>query len=274
MRVRRLLSQPAVVFVRWIDEHEKSASSLKTPWSNYMKSLKFTSLCFVFLIGCSDSNTSAAPTDMGTDSSIGADQDGMPVQDMNTEDMQREDMTVQDMSEDDMSVGDMSADQAADMTPEDMPADQATDMTPEDMPSDQAVDMSEDMADPFEGRPIGQCVASSDCPSNPNGAFCNRTLPGGSCGGCGIDSHCDDECFNGVCVTTCQSNSDCPPGLSCTGAGRCGAMMCVNGQCPDSLFGCSASNRCERIDCSDDAGVCPNGTTCTSGLCVEDRALN
>jgi hypothetical protein len=234
-----------------------------------MKLPKLTALLLLFLFGCSDSETSPTPTDMGTDSSVVADQDVMPVQDMaaqdmQAEDMQREDMSVQDMSVDDMSVDDMSVDQATDMT-EDMSVDQSADMT---------VDMTQDMADPFEGRPIGQCVASSDCPSNPNGAFCNRTLPGGSCGGCGIDSHCDDECFNGVCVTTCQTNTDCPPGLSCTGAGRCGAMMCVNGQCPDSLFGCSASNRCERVDCSDDAGVCPTGTTCTSGLCVEDRALN
>lgn len=232
-----------------------------------MKFPTIIAMLFGFLIGCSDSETSPKPTDMGTDSSIEPDQDGMTVQDMTAQDMQVEDMTAQDMAVQDMAVQDMAAPDMPleDMPVEDMSVDQAVDMT---------LDMPQDMADPFEGRPIGQCVESSDCPTNPNGAFCNRTLPGGSCGGCGIDSHCDDECFNGVCVTTCQTNTDCPPGLSCTGAGRCGAMMCVNGQCPDSLFGCSASNRCERIDCSDDAGVCPNGTTCTSGLCVEDRALN
>lgn len=240
-----------------------------------MKCSKFTSLFFVFLIGCSDSDTSPTPTDMGTDSSIVADQDGMPAQDMKTEDMHPKDMNTGDMRQEDMRAQDMSeADMSVeDMSLEDMSVDQAADMT-EDMAVDQAVDLSEDMADPFEGRPIGQCVVSSDCPSNPNGAFCNQTLPGGSCGGCGIDAHCDDECFNGVCVTTCQTNSDCPPGLSCTGAGRCGAMLCVNGQCPDSLFGCSASNRCERIDCSTDSSICPAGTICTQGLCIESRVLN
>ncbi len=139
------------------------------------------------------------------------------------------------------------------------------------------VDMAdEDMnpfVDPYPDRPLGQCVVASDCPENPNGKVCNQLLPGGSCGACDAfnDLYCDDTCFNGTCITTCQDTDDCPPGLSCTN-GRCGAALCVNNICPVPWFECSASNRCQRISCSDGA-ECPDGTQCVSGLCMEQRML-
>jgi hypothetical protein len=143
------------------------------------------------------------------------------------------------------------------------------------------VDMGEDMTpdmdvfvDPYPNRPLGQCVVDADCPENPNGKVCNQLLPGGSCGACDAfnDLYCDDTCFNGTCITTCQDTEDCPPGLSCSN-GRCGATSCVDGTCPIPWFGCSASDRCQRISCEQNTNICPEGTECVSGLCMEKRML-
>lgn len=127
-------------------------------------------------------------------------------------------------------------------------------------------------ADPYAGRPTGQCTVSADCPENPNGKSCNRLLPGGSCGQCGNDTACDDTCQVGTCVTTCNSDDECAPGLRCTGTGRCGAIRCQNDVCPVPLFGCSGSGLCTRVDCSNGES-CPSDTTCTAGVCIEDRSL-
>ncbi len=131
--------------------------------------------------------------------------------------------------------------------------------------------------DPYADRPLGQCTVNADCPNGPQGRICNRVLPGGSCGGCGNDSHCpvDTSCVEGVgsCAQDCTTTNDCAPGLSCGATGRCGAMLCVDGACPVPLFGCSASNRCQRVSCTVQAD-CPAMTTCISGLCIEDRQTN
>jgi len=190
------------------------------------------------------------PTDMGT--VRGPDQGTTGEAGPEVDRGSGQDMSLEDMSDADAGGElDMGADQGAD-----------EDMEPEDMGS----------ADPFEGRPIGQCAVSADCPDNPNGKICNRLLPGGSCGGCGNDNVCDDECFVGTCVTTCGSDTDCAPGLRCTSAGRCGAVRCTNGTCPVPLFGCSESGLCQRVDCSG-GETCPADTTCVSGVCIEDRAM-
>lgn len=134
-----------------------------------------------------------------------------------------------------------------------------------------------DMADAFAGRPIGQCTADDDCPVGPNGQMCSRALPGGACLGCGSDTDCPDgtSCsMFGACVGDCTSDDDCAPGLECLGSGRCAALACVAGTCPVPLFGCSDSDRCERIDCADNAASCPAQTTCVDGICIEDRALD
>lgn len=137
------------------------------------------------------------------------------------------------------------------------------------------MDAGMDTGDPYATRPLGQCAVNSDCPENPNGKMCNRMLPGGSCGNCDAfnDQFCDDTCFNGTCVTTCDVDDDCAPGLRCTAAGRCGAVACVNDVCPVPLFGCSDSGLCTRVACDADPSVCPSGTTCLLGVCIEDRQL-
>ena len=129
-------------------------------------------------------------------------------------------------------------------------------------------------ADPFAGRPLGQCATDSDCPVGPLGQDCSEALPGGACLGCGSDAHCPGTtvCSDfGTCVTECSTDEECPPGLECKGTGRCGAVACVNGTCPVSLFGCSASELCARIDCSGDPTLCPAGTACNGGWCIEMR---
>lgn len=154
-------------------------------------------------------------------------------------------------------------------------ADSGDDMGLVDLGSDATVDAGNDVGDPYASRPVGQCAVSADCPTNPNGKDCNRLLPGGSCGACDAfnDLYCDDTCFSGTCVTTCATTDECPPGLRCTGSGRCAAQPCLDDVCPVPMFGCSASGLCQRIDCSADSSVCPVNTTCSSGLCIEDRQL-
>ncbi len=157
--------------------------------------------------------------------------------------------------------------------PEDLGGDatETSDAEPSDAePSDAGVD-------PYEGRPIGQCVENADCPVGPGGQMCSRALPGGVCLGCGDDTHCPGTTtcsMFAACVTECADDADCPPGTECGGTGRCGAIDCVNDACPVPLFGCNDSGRCERVDCSDDAGVCPDRTTCIDGRCIENRALD
>lgn len=128
--------------------------------------------------------------------------------------------------------------------------------------------------DAYADRPAGQCVQNSDCPTTPNGQNCNRSFPGGSCSGCGTDAHCPNDtiCHVGTCVKECNSPTECPPGLYCLSSGRCGASWCVDNACPINLFGCSASNKCERKSC-DTPTDCPDQTTCVSGVCIENRSI-
>ena len=165
--------------------------------------------------------------------------------------------------------------QVVDMGGDAQITDAGQDMSLADVGSDASVDAASDVGDPYASRPVGQCAVSADCPTNPNGKDCNRLLPGGSCGACDAvnDQYCDDTCFSGTCVTTCETNDDCPAGLRCTGSGRCAAQPCLDDLCPVPMFGCSASGFCQRIDCSADANICPANTTCLSGLCIEDRQL-
>ncbi len=226
-----------------------------------MKYRIFFSALLLVLSACSDDDTSGPP-----DASAAADMtaDAIPT----------------DLGEVD---GGVEEDQGAMVTDMTVLVDAATDMdkandmsVAPDATTDSGVDAAVDMAiaDPYAGRPLGQCVVNDDCPENPNGKLCNRNLPGGSCGFCGNDSVCDDECFNGTCITTCGETEDCPPGLRCTGTGRCAAERCDSGVCPVPLFGCSESDFCTRIDCSNDPNSCPSGTTCVDELCIEDRMLN
>ena len=152
-----------------------------------------------------------------------------------------------------------------------------TDAAPVDDLGGQSVDAAvspDAVVDPYEGGPLGQCITDDMCPDGPNGANCSRALPGGACLGCGDDAHCPASatCMFGTCVTECNDDTDCPPGLNCTSRGRCSARSCVDGICPVSFFVCGDNDRCARASCADGAG-CPEGSSCTDGWCIEDRAL-
>jgi hypothetical protein len=130
-----------------------------------------------------------------------------------------------------------------------------------------------DTDDPYSGRPLGQCVVNDDCPLNALGErLCLRSTPGGVCSGCGTADHCpaDTDCNSGTCVAACDFDDDCPPGMLCSGMGRCIVQSCAQDICPTPLFGCNASDYCQRAVCP---GACPPYTTCVDGLCIEDRAL-
>lgn len=129
--------------------------------------------------------------------------------------------------------------------------------------------------DPFEGRPPGQCTTSSECPGEMT--VCHVSFPGGSCATCVNDSDCPSGRTCNIyraCVTECSSNEECPLGLRCLSSGQCAALPCSSdSDCP-ALYACAdVLNQCERIDCSADATVCPGGTTCSGGRCMEDRQL-
>lgn len=188
------------------------------------------------------------------------------------------DVATEDVADDaDTSASDTGADTDPADTSTDVAEDAASDTSPDTGSPDAQTDASPDTgADPYAGRPLGQCTSDSDCPSGTGGSSCSEGLPGGACMGCGEDTHCPDgaTCSQfGVCTWDCSTDEDCAPGLECTTGGRCAAMLCDNGQCPVALFGCNDSDRCARIECADDASVCPDGTTCTDGWCIEDRAL-
>ncbi len=158
-------------------------------------------------------------------------------------------------------------------TKTDASSDSGTDVSAGDTGNEDAVseDVQVDLGDPYQGRPTGQCKQRSDCPNN---AECG-SIPGGVCLNCAAnDANCtgDAICSQfGACIVECQSEADCAPGLSCSGAGRCGAKRCQQGVCPDVLFGCSQSGLCERKGCAADPTVCDPGTVCVEDRCVLDR---
>src|SRR5690554_921155 len=147
------------------------------------------------------------------------------------------------------------------------------DAVAEDSVAEDATDVS--FEDPYEGRPPGQCTTSSECPGEMT--VCHVSFPGGSCATCVNDSDCPSGRTCNIyraCVTECSSNEECPLGLRCLSSGQCAALPCSSdSDCP-VLYACAdVLNQCERIDCSADATVCPGGTTCSGGRCMEDRQL-
>lgn len=177
----------------------------------------------------------------------------------------------------DTSATDTSVDVEPVDTSSDAAVDVAADVVQDTRPDTRSSDAEADTgADRYAGRPLGQCTSDSDCPSGTATSYCSKGLPGGACMSCGEDTHCPGgaTCSQfGVCTWDCTTDDDCAPGLECTSGGRCGAIRCNNGQCPVALFGCNDSDRCARIECPNDPSVCPDGTTCTDGWCIEDRAL-
>jgi hypothetical protein len=245
-------------------------------------------LALLLLASCTDDPANPAAPDMtATPGDMTADLtpdpsdqgDDLAAPDMNTPDLIAEDMPTQDMSTLDMNTPDMQVDMSSDMT-SDMEVDQPVDMAPQDMASVEdmmvAPDMAPDMMtpqDPYVGRPTGQCDVSGDCGAE---GSCSRTAPGGICNG--PPSICEAlpgsySANFGACQRDCSDTDDCPPGLTCNGQGVCIIQRCAANVCPTPLFGCTQSGLCTRVDCS--AGqTCPGGTTCTRGLCIEDRELN
>ena len=118
-------------------------------------------------------------------------------------------------------------------------------------------------------RPPGQCASDADCPGM---STCTAAAPGGICIGCATLADCPqstDECSGfGACRRACDQDEDCPRGQGCARTGFCRILACVEGRCPDELFGCNSSELCERRPCSDDLS-CVSGSTCVRGLCIE-----
>src|SRR5690554_2921969 len=250
-------------------------------------------LCIILLclssLACSDDSSGAnnANEDVlsdvsGADTNAGDAKDDVdPPMDAVAEDTRDDtaDEDIADAVEDEDATDAVEDEDATDAVEEDA-ADAVEDIADAVEDEDTADAVEEDTADisaedPYEGRPLGQCTQSSDCPESPMGATCSRALPGGACMGCGNDSHCPSnaECLFGNCVVECSSVDDCAPGLRCLGSGRCEAINCEDSsECP-SLFVCGSLGQCERADCAADATICPDATTCISGRCIEDRAL-
>jgi hypothetical protein len=224
-------------------------------------------LSVVCWIGCSDSKSSETQSDarpVALDASISADMHllaidsavGMATLDLGTieVDMQTVDHGV---------VQDLSF--------------ESTDMAVEALNDFELVDRevtpAADASEPLVARDsIGQCAVNDDCPASALGAgSCSRALPGGACLGCAGDAQCpgDSECSNfGACVSPCNANAECAPGLICLRTGRCAAQSCIDGLCPDPRFTCSESNQCARASCADDQD-CYTGMFCLDRLCVQ-----
>lgn len=171
----------------------------------------------------------------------------------------------------DMSV-DMSVDMTADMAPaEDMAIEEDLGDLPQDMTSMEE-DMSTELDMTFPSRPAGQCTATADC--GDANLTCSRQAVGGICQGpCDACDNIPDaytySCVQGSCVRDCASDDDCSLGRYCTGSGRCAIERCVDNVCPTPLFGCTSPDGvCQRFSC-DAMTPCPQGTTCTNGVCIE-----
>jgi hypothetical protein len=231
-------------------------------------------LFLVLLIACDENSANNGASDMDVTDAVTDTQADDAVTQHDSATDAHEDTEAADTTD---AASDSSSDTAVDTGNADTSTEDASDArdTEQDTGEDTA-DNTADTGDAFAGRPLGQCTQNSDCPDGPNGQVCSEALPGGACQGCGSDADCPAiaSCSQfGTCVGDCSEDSDCAPGLYCTASGRCAAQSCVNGECPVPLFGCSDSDRCKRIDCSTDATLCPEDTTCTNGWCIEDRAL-
>ncbi len=240
----------------------------------------FLSLFFcvfvVFSAGCSSED--ATSVNNKNESDVAIETDVEVIVDSGNQDTSTNDTgTV----EKDVAVDmDVDADRDAENTETDVSTSDVSDDVHADVEDDTSDDVSEDTdvpvasEDPYEDHPMGQCNENLECEIMVGGyRSCTRTAPGGLCAGCG-DGECGNmaECKFGTCQATCTSKTDCAPGLICLSGGTCGIERCVKNVCPTPMFGCTASGFCERKACEKQAD-CPTLTTCTSGLCIEDRQL-
>ena len=230
----------------------------------------------VVWVACADS----ASDDSSSEAADAADSSSQTSDDTSGDGTSSDDQaTTDDATDTDTDSTDTDSTDTTDETSTDT-GDDTSDSSDDDTDSTDSTDTTDtpDEATPavdsFADRPLGQCVEDIDCKAQNDLMYCNRTHPGGVCLGCGTDDQCPGEtiCYVGSCVQECGELSDCPPGLYCTGAGRCGASWCVDNACADALYGCGETGRCARAACSG-AAECPAETTCTDGLCIEDREL-
>jgi len=222
----------------------------------------------VVWVACADS----ASDDTSSEAADAADSSSQTTDDASGDGTSTDDQQTTD----DATGNDTDATDTTDETSTDT-GDDTSDSSDDDTDSTDTTDTPDEATpavDSFADRPLGQCVEDIDCKAQNDLMYCNRAHPGGVCLGCGTDDQCPGEtiCYVGSCVQECSDLVDCPPGLYCTSAGRCGASWCVDDTCTDSLYGCGETGRCARAACSG-AADCPAETTCTDGLCIEDREL-
>lgn len=248
----------------------------------------WTTILFVFVVlaaACSSESGSSKDNNHGSDASEVEDVHGgqKDVATDTEQDVEEEgsDISTTDTS-DDVQDNDVSDDVTETDTSDDVQDDVEEDTS--DASTDEDIEEQNDVAedtdapstseDPYEDRPQGQCNEALDCEVMAGGSrSCTRTAPGGLCAGCG-DGDCGSmaECKFGTCQAICTSKEDCAPGLTCLSGGTCGIERCVNNVCPTPMFGCTASGYCERVACTQQSD-CPALTTCTKGLCIENRQL-
>ncbi len=252
----------------------------------------WTTILFIFVVvsstGCSSESGSSKNNSQGADVSVEQDAhsggdtasydastDGKDV------DSEQKDVTtdIEQADTDDTTDTDDSATDASDDVAHDVEEDTSDASTNDDDVRDpvdaaEEADVPVNNDDPYKDRPMGQCTETLECEIMASGfRSCTRTAPGGLCSGCG-DNDCGvmAECKFGTCQAVCTTKADCAPGLTCLSGGTCGIERCVNNVCPTPMFGCTASGFCERVACTQQAD-CPELTTCTDGLCIEDRQL-
>lgn len=246
------------------------------------------------LAGCSsDSVSSKNNNSIDTESDVAVEADTSSESDVKVEDADssQSDVSTEDTSQEEDVSQDEDASSDADTSPEEDVLSEEDTSSEEDTGESEDVEEgdvqdeededtgdSEDTGpaeeDPYEDRPMGKCITNLDCPIMAQGyRECGRSVPGGVCRGCG-EGECGimAACMFGTCQDVCDTKEDCAPGLTCSSQGVCAIERCQNNVCPTPLFGCSATGFCERIACADQSD-CPELTTCTDGLCIENRQL-
>jgi MYXO-CTERM domain-containing protein len=120
--------------------------------------------------------------------------------------------------------------------------------------------------------PEGQRCQGGACVGACEGVVCpaGRSCRGGRCVDLCEGLTCDDctVCDDGLCVARCQF-TPCSGGESCREDGSCIETACLDVVCP-------AGTVCRAGSCVDacEGAVCPRGEECRSGECVSERATD
>ncbi len=140
---------------------------------------------------------------------------------------------------------------------------------------------------------INGVCSKEECFPNCNGKTCGPDGCGGTC-----PPGCEDPylCTNGICMLGCSKDSDCVPGTVCGVNNYC--IDSSSGDCKDSdgynIFVkgsvtdkegyteedfCNRPDELEELTCDSNGYIdymttmCPFGTVCTDGACVEDYGI-